>query len=292
MKKTSKRILRTVLEWLAITAGCVLYSVGISFFLDPNGLAPGGVSGIAILIHSLTGFPTGIMILVINIPLMIAGRLVIGRGFLIKTVFSLVLSSVMIDVIPKLWPVPITTESLLAALFGGLLMAVGMGIIFRCGGSTGGTDIVIRLIRKHFRSVKTGVVMLIVDSLIVAASAVVFKQIEIALYAGIALCVNSLVVDKILYDTGGGILLIIISRRPEAIADRLMNDIDAGVTITEGRGAYTGEDKNVILCVVKKQIFHKAKDLVKEEDPTSFMIVTNASEVFGEGYKPHGAEEL
>ena len=216
----------------------------------------------------------------------------IGRGFLIKTVFSLVLSSVMIDVIPKLWPVPITTERLLAALFGGLLMAVGMGIIFRCGGSTGGTDIVIRLIRKHFRSVKTGVVMLIVDSLIVAASAVVFKQIEIALYAGIALCVNSLVVDKILYDTGGGILLIIISRRPEAIADRLMNDIDAGVTITEGRGAYTGEDKNVILCVVKKQIFHKAKDLVKEEDPTSFMIVTNASEVFGEGYKPHGAEEL
>ena len=187
---------------------------------------------------------------------------------------------------------PFTSDKLLASLAGGVLMAAGMGMIFRCGGSTGGTDIVIKLLRRRFRSVRTGVVMMIVDSLIVAASAVVSGAIEDALYAGIALFVTTVILDKILYLTDGGMMLMIISACPDKIAGRLMSDLDVGVTFARGYGGYTGEEKNIIFCAVKKHMFYRAKDLINEEDPSSFMIVTRASEVFGEGYKPHGAEEL
>ncbi|MBQ4065197.1 MAG: YitT family protein [Clostridia bacterium] len=291
---TKKNVGKQLLEYLLIAVGCLSFSFGIALFLNPNGLAPGGVSGIAIIVNGLTGFPTGLMMVLINIPLLLAGCFVIGKGFLIKTVYAIAVSSVFIDLWPKIFPalVPVTTDKMLAGIAGAVLSAVGIGIVFRCGGSTGGTDIVAKLLRRKFRSLKTGAIFMIIDSMIVVASAIASRHIEDALYAAIALFLTSFVLDRVLYGTDGAKLLIIISRNHEAIAHRLLEELDVGVTYAEGFGAYTGEGKKIIICAVKKHLFHKAKDLVKGEDPASFMIVSSATEVFGQGYKPHGAEEL
>lgn len=291
--KLSKRE-KGILDWAVIFVAAVIYSVGIAFFLNPNGLAPGGVSGIAIIINYLTGLATGLMMVLINLPLLAAGCFVIGKWFLIKTIYAIAVASTFIDLWPKLLPnvVPITDDKLLAALAGAVCSAVGMGIIFRCGGSTGGTDIVAKILRRRFRSIKTGSIFLMVDSCIVIASVFATGELENALYAGIALFVTSFVLDKILYGTDEAKLLIIISNKPEQVAQVLLRDIDAGVTFTHGSGAYTGAEKKIIICAVKKTQFHRAKDLVCQEDPAAFMIVSDASEVFGEGYKLPGGEEL
>ncbi len=283
-----------IVKGCLMTLASFVYSAGIALFLNPNALAPGGVSGMAIIINRLTGLPTGLMIMLINIPLLLAGCFVIGRSFLIKTVYAIGLSSVFIDLWPRLLPslCPVTADPMLASVVGAVLSAVGIGLIFRCGGSTGGTDVVAKLLRRKFRNIKTGAIFMIIDSLIVLASAIAFHNLENALYAGVALFLTGKVIDWILYGTDGAMLLIIISKTPEVLAERLLCDVDAGVTFAKGSGAYTGEEKRIIVCAVKKHHFHMAKDLVKREDPTAFMIVTGASEVFGEGYKPHGAEEL
>lgn len=283
-----------IFDWVIIFLAAIIYSLGISFFLNPNGLAPGGVSGIAIIVYQLTGLATGLMIVLINLPLLVAGCFVIGKWFLFKTIYAIAVSSFFIDLWPQILPkhVPVTEDKFLAAVAGAVLCAVGMGIIFRSGGSTGGTDIVTKLLRRRFRSFKTGSLFLIVDSTIVVSSVFATGQLEDALYAGIALFVTSYLLDKILYGTDEAKLLIIISADPERIAALLMNEIDAGVTFTHGAGAYTGAEKKVIICAVKKQLFHRAKELVRGEDPGSFMIVSNASEIFGEGYKVNISEEL
>ncbi|MBE6636951.1 MAG: YitT family protein [Ruminococcaceae bacterium] len=285
---------KTVKEWLIITVCSVIYSLGIALFLSPTGLAAGGVSGISIIINQLTGLGTGLMIIILNTPLLLAGFLVIGRGFLIKTVYVTLFSSFLIDLWPKVMPslVPVTTDKLLAAVAGAVLAAVGMGGIFRCGGSTGGTDIVAKLLRRRFKTLKTGSLFLIVDSVIVMASAVVSRNLEDALYAAIALFITSRLFDVILYGTDEAKLLIIISQEPDKVAAALLDEADAGVTFAEGAGAYTGEAKRIILCAIRKQSFPRAKELVNQIDPRAFMIVSDAKEVFGEGYKLHSAEEL
>lgn len=285
---------KQIFEWVTIAVACIVYSLGISLFLSPNALAPGGVSGIAIIIDRLTGAPTGLMIVLINLPLLLAGCFTIGRWFLIKTIYAIAVSSVFIDLWPEFIPkyVPVTEDKFLAAVAGAVLCAIGMGVIFRCGGSTGGTDIVAKLLRRRFRSIKTGRIFLIIDSTIVVCSVFATGMLEDALYAGIALFITSYLLDKILYGTDEAKLLIVISSKPEQIASLLMQEIDVGVTFAEGAGAYTGHEKRIIICAVKKQSFHRAKDLICREDPSSFIIVSNATEVFGEGYKLHGADEL
>ncbi len=292
--KVSKTTIRHLRDWLMMTVACVIFSVSISVFLNPVNLAPGGVSGIAIIVNQVSGFPTGMTIILINIPLLLAGCFVIGKWFLIKTVYAVTVSSLLIDMWPKVLPslIPVTEDKLLGGIVGGVLAAVGIGLIMRGGGSTGGTDIVAKLLRRRFRGLKTGAAFMIIDTLIVIASVIASHEIENGLYAAISLFITSRVLDMVLYGTDGAKLLIIISEKPERVAQRLLEEVDVGVTFAHGSGAYTGAEKQIIICAVKKPLFHKAKDLIEREDPSAFMIVTSASEVFGEGYKPHGAEEL
>ena len=289
-----KSITNELLKWLGIIVACVIYSLGIALFLDPNALAPGGASGAAIILTRVVNIPTGILILLINLPLFIAGLFVLGKLFLFKTIFAVIVSSFFIDLWPKVISshVPVTKEPLLAAIAGAVLSAIGIGLILRLGGSTGGTDIVAKLLRRRFPMLKTGTFFVIVDSLIVIASVFVFGQLEKALYAGICLFLTSYIIDKVLYGTDEAKLLIIISTCPEKIADLLLKEIDSGVTFLDGAGAYTGNQKKIIICAVRKPLFHKAKQLVCKHDPSSFSIVSSASEIFGEGYKTHGSEEL
>ncbi len=287
-------ITKTAFNWTLMFVACAIYSLGIALFLSPNALAPGGMSGVAIIINKLTGAPTGMMILFLNIPLLIAGFFVVGRWFLVKTIASIAFSSFLIDLWPKVIPqyTPVTNDKLLAGIAGAVLSAIGIGLIFKCGGSTGGTDIIAKLMKKVLPSVKTGTFFLVVDSVIVTASVFATKHLENALYAGISLFVTTYIIDKVLYGSDEAKLLIIMSSDPDKVAHALLTDIDAGVTFANGSGAYSGKETKIIFCVVKKQSFHRAKRLVCQVDPRSFIIVSNASEIFGEGYKAHNGEEL
>ncbi len=290
-----KKSVRTqIFSWVIMIIACIIYSLGIALFLNPNALAPGGASGVAIIINRISGFPTGLMIFMINAPLLIAGCYILGKWFLIKTLVCVTISSVFIDTWPKIIPayIPVTQDKLLAGIAGAFLCGIGIGLIFRAGGSTGGTDIVAKLLRRKFPHIKTGAIFLIVDSMIIITSVFATKELENALYAGISLFVTTFIIDKVLYGSDEAKLLIIMSSIPEVIAEKLMTEIDAGVTFANGAGAYTGRETKIIFCVVKKQLFHKAKQLVCREDPSSFIIVSNASEIYGEGYKPHNVEEL
>jgi uncharacterized membrane-anchored protein YitT (DUF2179 family) len=287
-------VTKKIFNWVTMLVACVIYSLGIALFLSPNALAPGGMSGVAIIINKLSGLPTGMMIIILNIPLLIAGFFVVGRWFLIKTITSIAVSSFLIDLWPKIINdhIPVTEDKLLAGIAGAVLSGIGIGLIFRCGGSTGGTDIIAKLMRRFVPGVKTGTIFLVVDSMIIIASVFATKHIENALYAGIALYLTTFIIDKVLYGNDEAKLLIIMSSDPDKVAHALLTDIDAGVTFANGSGAYTGRDTKIIFCVVKKQSFHRAKRLVCQVDPASFIIVSNASEIFGEGYKAHNGEEL
>ena len=274
---------------LMLIAGSLIYAAAIALFLDPNQLAPGGVTGMAIIINFLTDLPTGMVVLCINIPLMLLGLWKLGVRVMLSTVFTTVFSSLAIDIIGQ-WGA-LTVDPLLAAASGGALLGVGMGIVFHAGGTTGGTDVIVRVIKLYYPHVKTGKLFLLTDSVIVILSAVIFHNIDRALYATIAMIVFTIVFDTVLYGADGAKLLYIITEADRPIAARLM-ELDVGVTYLEGIGAYTETAKKVILCAMHKQVFPQARQIVREEDPKAFMIVTSATEIFGEGLKDHHQQQL
>ncbi len=286
-KKTLKR---RVIDYLEITAAAFLYSVAVSLFLDPNALAPGGVTGIAIILNRITGLETGTWVLFINIPIIAVGTWKFGLRFILSTMYCTALTSGFINLLSPYGPA--TTDHFLAAIAGGALMAMGIGLVFKAGATTGGTDILIKLLRLKFPHLKTGVLFLITDASIVTASAFVFQNLNVALYAGLVVVINSVLLDVVLYGRDSAKLIFIISDRHEAITVRLLEDLDIGVTYISGEGAYSGKDKKVIMCVMKKQISPQAETIVREEDPGAFIIVTSATEIFGEGYKSIYSEKL
>lgn len=286
-KKTMKR---RVLDYIQITLAALLYSIAVSLFLDPNALAPGGVTGIAIILNRLTGLETGTLVLAINIPIIAVGTWKFGLRFILSTMYCTVLTSGFMSLLAPFGAA--TGDPFLAALVGGALMAVGIGLVFKAGATTGGTDIIIKLLRLKFPYLKTGRLFLITDALIVTASALLFRNLDVALYAGLVVFINSVLLDVVLYGRDGAKLIFIISDRHEAITRRLLEDLDIGVTYISGFGAYSGKEKKVIMCVMKKQISPQAETIVREEDPGAFMIVTGATEIFGEGYKSIYSEKL
>ncbi len=286
-KKTPRQ---RIADYLVITAASFLYAVAVSLFLDPNQLAPGGVTGISIILNTLTGLETGTWVLLINLPIIALGTWKFGLKFILSTLYCTVATSAFINVLSPIGAV--TSDPFLAAVAGGSLMAVGIGLVFKAGATTGGTDIIVKLLRLKFPYLKTGALFLITDMIIVTCSAFVFKDIDVALYAGLVVVINSFLLDVVLYGRDGAKLLFIISDRSDPITKRLLEDLDIGVTYISGTGAYSGKEKKVIMCVMKKQLSPRAEQVVREEDPQAFMIVTSASEIFGEGYKSIFSERL
>lgn len=285
-----KTLRRRVLDYVEITIASFLYSAAVSLFLDPNALAPGGVTGIAIILNRITGLETGTLVLCINIPIIAVGTWKFGLRFILSTMYCTALTSGLINLLAPFGPV--TSDPFLAAVAGGAMMAVGIGLVFKAGATTGGTDIIIKLLRLRFPYLKTGALFLLTDALIVTMSAFVFKNVDVALYAGLVVFINSVLLDVVLYGRDGAKLIFIISDRHEAITKRLLEELDIGVTYISGSGAYSGKEKKVIMCVMKKQISPRAEIIVREEDPGAFMIVTSATEIFGEGYKSIYSEKL
>ena len=293
-KKTTKWL--TILKnYTLLTVGAFIYAFGIAVFLDPNHLAPGGVSGISIILNSFIPIGTGIWIFVINIPLMILGLIVFKFSFLMGTLYATAFSSAIIEVIARVFShlIPDMHDHLvIAAVAGGALVALGIGLVFRGGGSTGGFDIVVKLLRRKFRHMKTGVLYLALDMTVITLSAIAFHDILVALYAVVTVFTNSTVLDMVLYGKDNAKMVYIITDAPEAISDRLMKEVETGVTLLHGEGAYTKKDKKVLMCVLHDQQYPMLRDIVKQEDKHAFLIVTKATEIFGEGSKNHYADEL
>ncbi len=277
-------------KFVMMTFGASLYAFAISNIADPNSMAPGGVAGLSIILSRVLPLQTGTIIWCINIPILLVGWWKFGGKFILSTVYCTALLSVLTNVF-SLIP-PLTTDVLLAAIYGGTLMAVGIGLVFKAGSTTGGSDVIVKLLRLKFPHMKTGALFLILDAAVVACSAIVFHNIETALYAGLTVFVCSNVLDLVLYGKDGAKLIYIISDKAEEIAQRLLAELDLGVTFVRGTGAYSGKDKKVIMCVVKKHVAPKTEDVVKEEDPMAFMIVTSAAEIYGEGYKNLFSEKI
>lgn len=265
-----------------IFAGAVLYAFSVALILKPNQLAPGGASGLAIMISYFTGIKTGTIILILNIPLIIAGVRAFGKEFLYGTMFAIFINSIFVNLFEE-FPAPLH-DMFLASVCGGTLDAVSLGIILRLGGTTGGTDIVAKILRKRMPQFEMGKLFILVDMVVVALSAFVFGNIENAIYSAICVVITGQVMDRILYGGQGARMLFIMSDSAEKISRRLI-DMNTGITYLKGRGGYTDREKNVIICVMRKRLLPAALKMIREEDEKVFMIVTLAEKVVGEGYR-------
>lgn len=265
-----------------IFAGAVLYAFSVALILKPNQLAPGGASGLAILISYFTGIKTGTIILILNIPLIISGVRAFGKEFLYGTMFAIFINSIFVNLFEE-FPAPLH-DMFLASVCGGTLDAVSLGIILRQGGTTGGTDIVAKILRKKMPQFEMGKLFILVDMVVVALSAFVFGNIENAIYSAICVVITGQVMDRILYGGQGARMLFIMSDSAEKISRRLI-DMGTGITYLKGRGGYTDREKNVIICVMRKRLLPAALKMIREEDEKVFMIVTLAEKVVGEGYR-------
>lgn len=285
-----KKHLNPVLKYGGILAASLLYAAAIALFLDPNQLAPGGVSGIAIIVNHLLPIPTGTLILMMNVPLLLLGMWKLGFQFVLSTLVAVISSSVFTNLLAPYGP--LTTDPLLAACAGGGLLAVGMGLLFKLGATSGGTDILIRVIKLKYKHLKTGSLFLITDCCVIAASALVFRNVDLALYAAIATILSSFCLDLVLYGRDEAKLVYLITDHEKAIANRLLEELEIGVTYLQGQGAYTRDNKKVILCAMQKRLLPRVQEIAMEEDPYAFLIVTSASEIFGEGFKDISAPRL
>lgn len=286
------KIAKLLWEYGIMSAGAVLYAIGIAMFLDPNNLAPGGVSGIGIILSNFIPLKTGTIVFVINIPLIIIGFWKLGHKLIWRTFFCLAFTSTLIDVINNFYGQAVTDDKIISAVTGAGLVAAGIGMIMKQGGTTGGSDIVVRLLRKRFPHIRTSILFFAIDCIIVAASAIAFQDIVVALYAMVAVATSSFVLDKVLYGTDEARLIYIISDHSQSIAGKLLNELEVGVTFFKGSGAYSGKDKDIIMAVMRKTLAPKVEGIVKEVDPEAFMIISSANEIYGKGYKNIFSEKL
>ena len=285
------KIIEILKDNLFFLAGSLIYAISVDVFAAPNHIAPGGITGVCTMINYVWHWPIGMTSLLFNIPIFIWAIVEIGYKLVGKTIVATVFVSVSIDVIAKILP-HYTGEKMLAALFGGLIEGIGLSLVFMRGGTTGGTDMIARLLGRRLRSFSMGKLMLGIDLVVVLSSAVVYHSIESALYAVIAIFVSTRLIDSILYgtDTGTGKLLFIISTANDEITHDIL-EMDRGVTVLKSRGAYSGREGEVLLCAVRRYEVVKVKDIVRSHDKDAFMIVGEAGEISGEGFREVKAED-
>ncbi len=279
-----------VLDILFYIAGSAIYALSVNCFSAPNNIAPGGATGLATVINYLVEWlPIGTLMFAMNIPLLLTAWFKLGKSFTLRTLVALGLVSTLIDVTAPYLPV-FTDDMILTCLFGGVLAGLGLGLIFIRGATTGGSDIIGRLLEKRFRGIPVGRLMLMVDGVIVAISALVFGNVESALYAALFIFISMEVMDSIVYGRGGGKMVLIMSSHPHEIADKVLEEMDRGVTFLQAKGGYTGDEREVVMVAASRSEVYALRQLVKRIDPKAFLIISSADEVRGEGFTPHDAE--
>lgn len=288
-KISGKQILGDLFFYLF---GSVIYAVSINSFTAPNQIAPGGITGLSTMMNYLFHTPIGVLIICFNVPILVWAIFEIGYRLVTRTIVAIVVSSVIIDLLGLVLPV-YSGNRMLASIFGGVLEGVALSMFFIRGATTGGTDMIARLLQRHFPHISTGKLMLAVDALIVLLSAVVYRNIESMLYALITIFVSTKLIDVILYGTniGTGKIMFIISEKNEEISNAIMEELERGVTALQSKGAYTGRENEVLLCAVRRHEVHKVHEIVNRIDPDTFVIVGEAGEIAGEGFRRRGTED-
>ena len=266
--------------WLQIVAGCVIGAAAYPSFLVPNNIAPGGLTGVATILNYLFHLPVGTVSLVLNIPLFLIGYRSMGQVFAFRSLAATLLFSLFIDLLPIQ---PVSTDPLLGTLFGGVVLGVGLGLILRGGATTGGTDMIARIVHRRVPFITVGMFLFGLDCLVVLCAAVMIGT-EQALYAFINIYVCSKVIDAVMMGFGGNKACFIMTGSWESVTRRLMDETGRGVTHLSARGAYTGKERPVVLCVAARQEITSVKRIVQEEDEKAFMFITDAHEALGEGF--------
>ena len=266
-------------EVIILMVGCLLMSLSINMFLNPHNIAPGGLTGVSIIINTLTGLPIWLINVAFDIPLFLFAFRILGTKDATKTLLGIIFLTASLKITENLGHIQVTNDMLLSSISGGIILGVALGLIFRINGSTGGTDLIALLANKFFPSISVPMLMGFADSCVVILSGIVSRNIEIALYSAIALYI---MVEGI--NTSSSFM--IISDKYVEIGTAITNELERGATILKGQGLYTGADKNVLLVVVSKKELVTLRKLVKNIDPSAFIIISDIFEALGEGFKP------
>lgn len=270
-------------------AASVLIAISIKSFQAPNQIIGGGVAGIATLVNFLTGLPIGSVSLLMNLPLLLVGYRKIGRRFILSTLRVLVILSITMDYLLA-WLPAYHGNLLLAALFGGVFAGGGYGLVLMRGASTGGIDIIVRMIQKRRPHLSFGNVILMIDLAIVLMAVFVYQNIEVVLYAAVLIFTSTQVIDRMISGADLRKLVIVISKECPQIAKKVLHEISRGATLLRAEGAYTGADTRMMVCVVESQELFRLKSAVRSVDPSAFVIVAEAAEILGQGFKPIDSE--
>ena len=276
-----ENIFKTLLDYGMLVVGALLMALALNLFLAPNIIAPGGVTGFAVIVAETLKLPIYLTNLAINIPLFIFGARLLGRVSASRTFFTTLVFTIILKYLPIK---AVTGDLLLAGVFGGLITGLGLGLVFKFGGTTGGTDLAGEILNKLFPRLKISSFMMLIDSLVVLLAGLVERRPEITLYSIIALYSSVKIVDMILEGPGYLKAFYIITYETDRVADQLMRQLNRGVTSLKGRGMYTKEERDVLLCAVNRSEFTRVKDLVHTIDPRAFIMVTDMVEIWGEGF--------
>lgn len=288
---TKHPVLKWIMIYTVITIGCAIYSLGFNAFFMPNNLAMGGFTGIAQIINRLVPFmPIGTTALLMNVPLLIMGTHKEGLKLLMGTLFATTVSNLLIDGLAALVTFP-SMDPLLATLYGGVMVGLSMGILMRVSATTGGTELAAKLLKYKFHQISIGKICMTIDIIVIIVYALTFRNFNPALYGIVAMYISGLVMDMVVYGSGNAKLAYIISDHSAAIAQKLL-DMDLGLTLLDGRGAYTGNEKKVLLCAFKRNQVVPVKAAVTAIDPDAFIIVCEAHEVLGEGFGYYTPESV
>ena len=289
--KSKNPVLRRLYEYGIITLACALYALCFNWFFQPNNISMGGFTGVAqILNHFVPVLPIGITSIALNIPLFYIGVRKQGVKLLVSSLYAMTVSSLFLDALAAVYTFQ-SMEPLLACVYGGVLLGISMGLLMTVGSTTGGTELAARLLKYKLRNLSIGRLCLSIDVLVISLYALTFRSINNALYGIIAMYISSLAMDAVVYGSINAKIAYIISNQNGAIAQRLL-DMDLGITLLDGRGGYSGNEKQVILCAFKRSQIAAIKAAVTEIDPSAFIIVCEAHEVLGEGFGEYTPDSL
>ena len=277
MKKYIKNLL-----WYIV--GSIIYSVSVTAFISSNEISPGGLTGVATVVNYLSGIPTGITVFVLNIPILILGLIKLGGKFIVNTTLATAIVSAALTVSEEMLP-KINVDKILAAVFGGCLLGLGISIIMRNGATTGGVDIIVKLINRRFRHLTIGKIMMLLDGAVIILAVIAYGNLESALYSVVSIFASSRVMDALLYGGDRGKVVYAVTSKTEEICETISSQLSRGVTVIDVKGGYTGKNRKMLMCSVRPFEVAALYSIIEHQDERAFIIVTDAGEIIGEGFK-------
>ena len=289
---TKPNLTRMVRDYAWIALGSVLYSLSFDWFYVPNQIGFGGLTALGMILNYLSpAIPIGMVVLILNIPLFLLGWKFLGGHTLVSSLFAMTATSVLVDLIAAMYTFP-SMDPMLAAIFGGVSLGVSLGMIFSKGATTGGTDLTARLLKLPFAWLPMGKLLMVVDLTMLLSVSLVFRSMESAMYGMISLYISTLVMDGVLYGLDRSKVAYIVTTRPQEIAAEIDRQMDRGATFLHGEGSFSREEKLVLMCAFKQKQIVPLKALVHELDPEAFLIVCDAHEVLGQGFRRYQKNDI